>query len=171
MNCTPIDIKCPDCGKRAQFEEPFEFLSKPVLDPAEAKPMHRWGGWTVLERFPSQINWTPPSGSLQYLRGGGDDGTGGYPLLTHGLVQCSHCHSNRKHKLNWPDDAFWQWEIRGELLWAWDKRHARIILDYIKATLRPSRRSYSLRYIPSHFLSASVRDVIVRKMESSINAQ
>lgn len=170
MKYEPIDIKCPDCGGLAKFEEPFEFLSKNEVCPEETRLTHQWGGWNVLERFPSQVNWKAPSGSSQYLRGGGDTGNGGYPLLTNGLVQCSGCHSNRKHKLNWPCDAYWQWEIRSELLWAWDKRHAQIILNFVRETSRPSRHSYSLKYIPSYFLSAKVRDLVVQKMEHSVNA-
>ncbi len=170
MKYEPIDIKCPDCEQLAKFEEPFEFLSKNGIRPDDTKPTHQWGGWIVLERFPSQINWKAPSGSSQYLRRGGDTYKGGYPLLTNGLVQCSHCHSNRKHNLNWPADAYWQWEVRGQLLWAWDLNHAQIILKFVKETTRPSRRSPSLKYIPSHFLSAKVRDLVVQKIERSVNA-
>jgi len=170
MKCNPIDIKCPDCGDLAKFEEPFKFFSKNKIDLDETRPVHQWGGWFVLERFPSQVSWKAPSSSGNYLRSGGCTDEGGYPLLTNGLVQCPHCHSNRKHKLNWPSDAYWQWEIRSELLWAWDKEHAKIILNFVKETKRPSRRSPSLKYIPSHFLSAKVRDLVVQKMESSINA-
>ncbi len=170
MKYEPIDIKCPDCGGFAKFEEPFEFLSKNEPRPDENRPMHQWGGWTVLERFPSQITWQAPSGSSQYLRSGGNEENGGYPLLTNGLTQCSLCHSNKKHKLNWPTDAFWQWEIRGEILWAWDKKHAHIILSFIRETIRPPRRAYSIKYIPSHFLTAKVRDLVVQKMEHSLNA-
>lgn len=168
MKYKPIDINCPDCGGLAEFEEPFEFLSKGDVHHDEMKPAHQWGGWTVLERFPSQLPWKAPSGSDQYLRGGGDSSKGGYPVLTNGLVQCSHYHSNRKHKLNWPIDAYWQWEIRGELLWAWDKMHAKIVLDFVRNTARPSRHSPRLMYIPSHFLSAKVREQVVQKMERSL---
>ena len=170
MKYAPIDIKCPDCGKLAKFEEPFEFLSKHNVRPDETKPTHQWGGWTVLERFPSQINWKAPSGTNQFTRGRGDTGKGGYALFTNGLIQCSHCHSNRKHTLNWPIDAYWQWEIQGELLWAWDTEHAQIILNFVKETSRPSRHSPSLKYIPSHFLSAKVRELVVQKIERSLNA-
>lgn len=170
MSYGPIDIKCPNCGGLATFEEPFEFLSKKKLRPDESRPSHQWGGWVVIERFPSQLMWEAPSRSGQYLRGGGDTGTGGYPLLTNGLIQCQNCHANSKHKLDWPNDAYWQWEIRGELLWAWDKNHAQIILNFVRETVRPSRHFYSVRYLPSHFLSAKVRELVVQKMERSINA-
>lgn len=145
-------------------------MSKKDVRPDEVKQTHHWGGWLVIERFPSQISWKAPSGSNQYIKGGSNTGSGGYPLFTNGLVQCSHCHLNRKHKLSWPAVGCWQWEIKGELLWAWDKRHAKIILNFIKDMARPSRRSYCLRYIPSHFLSAKVRDLVVQKMESSVYA-
>ena len=164
-----IDIKCPNCKEIAKFEEPFEFLSSNKASHSETRPYHVWGGWLVVERFPSQFEWKAPSTSSQYLRGGGDNGHGGYPLLTYGLVQCSHCHTNKKHTLNWPNDAYWQWEIRGELLWAWDQDHAKEILAFVKETVRPSRYSYNLRYIPSHFLSAKVRDLVIQKMEKSLN--
>ena len=170
MKYEPIEIKCPYCGALAKFEEPFEFLSKNEVRSTENRPTHQWGGWVVVERFPSQVNWEAPSGSSHFLRGGGDNGQGGYPLLTNGLVQCQKCHSNRKHKLNWPNDAYWQWEIRGELLWAWDKAHAQTIYGFIKETIRPARHSYGLRYIPSHFLSAKARELVVRKMEATLNA-
>lgn len=170
MKYEPIDIKCPNCGNLAKFEEPFEFWSKIEANADDNRPTHRWGGWTVVERFPSQVSWKPPSSSCQYLRGGGNTGKGGYPLLTNGLVQCQSCHVNNKHVLCWPSDAYWQWSIRGELLWAWDKDHAQLILNYVKTRMRPSRQSYSLRYIPTHFLSAKVRDLVVQKMERSINA-
>ena len=55
-------------------------------------------------------------------------------------------------------------------MWAWDKNHAQIILKHVKETVRPARHSYSLRHIPSHFLSAKVRELVVKKMERSINA-
>ncbi len=90
--------------------------------------------------------------------------------MTNGLFQCPHCHANKKHKLHWPHDAYWQWDIRGEFLWAWNRDHAEAIMAYVSGTERPSRYSYHLRYIPSHFLSAKVRDLVVRKMEQSLNA-
>ena len=170
MKYEPIDIKCPDCGGLAKFEEPFEFHSKREASLDESRTLHRWGVWFVLERFPSLVKWKAPSGSNQYLRNGGDNGKDGYPLLTNGLIQCPRCHSNRKHKLAWPNDAFWQWPIRGELLWAWDKDHAQTILNFVKKTDRPPRYHDQLKYIPSRFLSGKVRDLVVKKMEQSIDA-
>jgi len=99
MRLEPIDIKCPDCGGLAKFEEPFDFLDKKELKPDENRPIHQWGAG---------------------------------------------------------------------LLWAWDKEHAQVILNFVKEKVRPSRRSPILRYVPSHFLSAKVRNQAVQKMERSI---
>jgi hypothetical protein len=163
-----MEIKCPNCEAMATFEEPFKFLSSNEADPDETRPCHQWGGWLVIERFPSQFKWKAPSASSPYRRGDADNGSGGYPLLTYGLVRCAHCHTNKKHKLSWPDDAYWQWDIRGELLWARDRAHAKEILAFVKKAVRPARRSNSLRHIPSHFLSSKVRDLVVQKMEKSL---
>jgi hypothetical protein len=172
MKCEPIDIKCPNCGALAKFEEPFEFLSirEKKANREDNRSSHLWGGWVVIERFPSQIGWKAPSSSSQYLRGGGGTEVDGYPLLTNGLIQCSGCHSNQKHRLSWPQDAYWQWEIRGEVLWAWDRNHACEILNYVRSELRPSRRPYRLRYVPEHFLSAKVRPHIASKLAQSLSA-
>jgi len=170
----PIDIKCPDCGRLANFEEPFEFLSPGQRSPAgerpsEGRPVHKWGQWSVVERFPAQFAWKAPSASARHLRGGrGNEER--YPLLTNGLVLCSNCHANGKHKLAWPSDAYWQWEIRGRVLWACDRRHAELILKVIRQGIRPPRYSPWLRHIPSHFLSAKVRSEVVRKIEASLRA-
>ena len=164
-----IDIRCPNCASLANFKEPFEFLASNAQVEDDAR-VNQWGGWIVRERFPTQFPWKPPSSDRQFVRGGGTASTGGYPLLTLGLVQCSSCHANSKYRLQWPDDAFWQWRIRGEVLWAWNRTHAEGILAYISASQRPSQRGYDVRYIPSHFLSAKVRSVVVKLMEQSLAA-
>lgn len=171
MELAAIDVKCPACGEKAQFEEPFEFIPLRKLPTDEKRPFHHWGGWAVIERFPSLISWKAPTGSQQYLKTGGDGGGEGYTLQTNGLIQCLQCYLNRKHKLSWPDDAFWQWEVRGQILWAWNRTHAIDILSYIRQNVRPSRRLYQmyhLRYIPSHFLAAKVRELVVQKMEAAL---
>ena len=169
MKFDPIDIACPSCGKLAKFEEPFEFVMQGEERSIDLDSTHQWGEMHVIERFPNQIPWEAPKNKSAFLRGSKDNGEDGYPLLTNGLVRCSHCHINTKHRLNWPQDAYWQWNIRGELLWAWDKNNAFEILAFIKATQRPTRKYTSLRYIPSHFLSAKVRELVVNKMQKSLS--
>ncbi len=170
MLYSPIDVRCPACGKLAKFEEPFEFFSKNEVQPAETRPMHRWGGWLVLERFPSHFPWQAPSCSSQYLSLGYDKS--GYALRSNGLLLCSFFHvqqMQQKHTLKWPGDAYWQWEIRGKLLWAWDRNHAEAILAYVKKTTRSSRYYAPLiKRLPTHFLTAKVRHLVVKKITAQI---
>lgn len=168
MPLKPIHVRCPKCGEFARFEEPFAFYSARTATAVAHQRSHQWGSWLVIERFPTQFSWQAPANSGQFLRDGGDNGGEGYPLLTHGLTQCGNCHHQSKHQLNWPQDAYWQWEIRGDTLWAWDRDHAESILAYVQETRRPARTSLLLRYIPSHFLSAKVRDLVVQKITRSL---
>ena len=163
-----VDIACPKCGRRARFAEPFVFVSSERAAPDETRPYHKWGGWLVFERFPSQFPWAAPTKDRHPPNGKGSSNTHGYAVLTYGLVQCPHCHVNAKHHLRGPEDAYWQWNIRGEVLWAWDRSHAEAILAFIAATHRPSRRSADLRRLPDHFLSAKVRDEVVGKMKQRL---
>lgn len=162
MKYRPIDLRCPACGGCAQFEEPFEFFAReaPV---GETRPKHAWGGWVVVERFPTQFTWRAPATSGQFLRTGGGDGRRrGYPVLEHGLLRCGACHAQARHRLDWPADAFWDWEIRGQRLWAWDRDHALAILAYVERKLRPVRRSPRMRNVPSFFFGAGVRAEVAR---------
>jgi len=123
----------------------------------------------VVELFPSVYRWKAPKTSSQYLRGGGAEG-GGYPVLHQGMAQCSGCHTNGKHTLNWANDAYWSWDIRGAVLWAWDTDHARRILDYIGRINRFRPASYDLRHIPKEFLTAKVRELVVKRISASFAA-
>ena len=96
----------------------------------------------------------------------------GYPLLHRGGGRGMPALPNPfLHTLDWPADAWWQWAIREKMLWAWHRRHAEQILAYVRATARPSRPTHGpLRIIPTHFLSAKVRDAVVKAMEKKLQA-
>ncbi|EKE76146.1 hypothetical protein [Gallaecimonas xiamenensis] len=172
----PIEVRCPHCQGQAFFEEPFEFHSARHFDAsAEHRPVHRWSNWLVVERFPSHYRWKAPRSSGAYIRSGGyqeggvPESEGGYPLMTQGLIRCPACHQQSRRRLQWPTDAYWQWQIRGQCLWAWDRQHALAILAYVQADNRPSRRGGSpVRYVPSHFLTAKIRELVVRKLTQSL---
>lgn len=121
------------------------------------------------ERFPDLMPWSAPKGSgQQYLVFGGV-GNGGYSVLCRGVVECLVCHARFVHDLRWPDEAWWQWPIRGRLLWAWDRDHALQIRDYVSATHRPARGLHGpLGRIPSEFLAAKVRESVVKAIDRSL---
>ncbi|WP_372018049.1 hypothetical protein [Pseudoxanthomonas sp. 10H] len=162
-----LDARCPRCGGRALFVEPYVFSAKPV---AEAG-IRRWGGWHIRERYPALLPWQAPKGSTHtFLTDGPSDGQG-YRLLHRGVVECARCGPPFVHTLAWPDDAWWQWSIRGRLLWAWDREHALQILAYVRASDRPPRStSGPLGSIPSDFLTAKARPAVVKAIERSLGA-
>ncbi|MAE96009.1 MAG: hypothetical protein CL910_15230 [Deltaproteobacteria bacterium] len=162
-----LEIRCPGCEGRATCDEPFLFLNE-APGPEEQRPTHRWGGWTVVEKFPSLVPWQAPRGSGQFLESGGSGESFGYRLGSKGVVHCARCVTPRIHELSWPGDAYWKWQIRGETLWARNRAHARKILDFVRAEHRPRRVSLVLRHIPSSFLAAKVRDEVVKKMSASL---
>lgn len=157
-----LEVSCPECSRHAWFWEPFEFLIEPPAD----KPAHRWGGWHIVERYPQLLPWQAPRGSSsQFLTYGPSDGHG-YPVFHRGVVECAACCESFVHTLAWPEDAWWQWSIRGKMLWAWDRKHAEQILEYVRATDRPPRStSGPIGSLPSHFLSAKVRDCVIKAIE------
>jgi hypothetical protein len=138
------DIRCPRCQSRALFDEPFAFYhskrGKPVAyfwDPEAPSPwslkevdlsnfqVKTWGGWFVVERYPSILPWQPePSG---YCHGTG-------------IVKCTGCRAVFIHTLCWPDDAFYRWIIRGATFWAWSRDHAEILLQFLRGADRDPLR-------------------------------
>ena len=162
-----LEVTCPKCGGHATFCEPFDFRSELPTD----TPAHRWGSWHVVERFPHVFPWSPPKGiSSQALTYGPNNGQG-YALFHHGVVECEACGEPFLHTLTWPEDAWWQWSIRGKMLWAWNQTHAEQILEYVRATDRPHRSTSGwIGSIPSHFLSAKVRETVVKAVERKLAA-
>jgi hypothetical protein len=170
-------VRCPRCGARTGFDEPFEFFAvkaAKALDADDPRPVHQWAGRMVREKYPSLISWRPPRGPEQSLYWGGcsTGRTGGYRLRHRGVVRCPACHFVGVHVLRWPADAFFQWSIRGTLLWAWGPEHARVLLHYLGALQRdpwrfPGHRR-SLRKLPATILAARNRDLVTRKIRESL---
>jgi len=151
----------------ALFVEPYEFPLEPPAD----RPSYRWGSWYVVERYPELLPWQAPKGSSSQFLTYGPSNDQGYPLLHRGVVECSNCRTPIIHTLAWPEDAWWQWSIRGKMLWAWDRTHAEQILEYVRATDRPPRStSGPIGSIPTHFLSAKVRETVVKAVERTLAA-
>ncbi len=164
------EIYCPRCKGLARFEQPYEFIGGPTPkanSPLWKLPRHGGvGGWFVREKFPSLIPW---KGSEEYVRHAGF--LPGDPLL--GVVLCSKCGDARIHELRWPQDAFWQWEVRGGILWAYSKEYALVLRDFISRTHRDPvdfgvEYQGFLRTVPSVFLRASLREKIVKKIDDSL---
>lgn len=163
-----LEVRCPRCAGRATFDKPFELLSERRTSAAEGEGMPRWGGFYVREKYPSVLRWRAPRGCEQYLSTGA--GGGGYRLGRLGVVRCGACHHVAAHRLRWPDDAWFQWDVRGTRLWAWDEPHARVLLAYVESLRRePARHrgySASLRKLPAVILAARNRALVAKKIRT-----
>jgi len=96
-----------------------------------------------------------------------------------GSIRCSGCLTQKKHKLQWPDEAYFQVSYKGKILWAFDRKYALKLLTYIESKERKKRivgysgkpwntiisQDWFLRHIPEHFQSAKARPEIVRKLK------
>ena len=93
-----------------------------------------------------------------------------------GVVHCRTCHRRKKHRLNWPEEAYFQVEYKGQTLWAYDREYALKLLHYIDGTGRKKRltgpngeqdyhvQDFFLRKIPTHFQTAKARPIVVKKL-------
>ena len=87
-----------------------------------------------------------------------------------GRLTCTHCHTTREGVvIQWPDDAFFQCEVRGQLLWAWSAGHARALRDYVQSSKRDPK-AYpgflaALLHLPRHFVVAKNRAATVRALD------
>lgn len=169
-----LEIRCPRCGGRAAFDEPFQFIPTGASKDRPLGELKQWGGWYVREKYPSVLRWKPPRGFGQYLFTGGGRSSGGYALRRRGVVRCRECHLVAVHVLSWPGDAYFQWNVRGTRLWALDANHARVLLHYIESTLRdPARHpayQHSLRKLPAAILAARSRHVVAKKIRATLQA-
>ena len=85
-------------------------------------------------------------------------------------LNCTHCGFNKEHQIIWPKDAYWKFNIKGEVLWAWSIDHSKGILEYIISKDREQSSKYgsSFYHIPKHFKLAKNRDAVVKKIRKAI---
>ncbi len=93
--------------------------------------------------------------------------------LKFGLLHCSFCKIRRKHRIKWPDDAFFQVDYRGRSLWAFDRGSFNALRAFIASPDRNKFR-YSgavtfLLHVPGYFLSKKSRSEIGRKLNRFAN--
>jgi hypothetical protein len=170
-----LEIRCTRCKKRALFDEPFEFFPKIKSKPRQHLPdgeseevdltersYHRWGGWFVLEKFPNVLPWTTPKYGGGYSR-------------KQGVVRCENCHAVYVHDMDWPGDAYYQWNVRGIIFWAWSTEHARVLLQFLSGTDRDASKlgcyRRSLERLPQAVISAKNRDLVVRHLRRALEAE
>ncbi len=85
-----------------------------------------------------------------------------------GTLHCSRCSTRRKHRLKWPQEAFFQIDYRGKPLWAFDRDSLNALRSFIASNDRRRFGTYwgwFLFHIPSHFLSKKARAEVSKKLD------
>jgi hypothetical protein len=96
-----------------------------------------------------------------------------YLYRSHGLdlgtLSCRKCGLVLKHKLSWPTDAYYQADIRGETLWAFNRESLIALRNYVAATDRKKLRngpwSGFLLKVPTNFLRRNVRSKALKQID------
>lgn len=178
-----VDIRCPECGGGATFEfararrirlkKDVEFFQRSKdfeykrLRDSCGRSVHvafwfpalRGRSTAVLRELPegySPSDWDRPR----------------YSCRTHGCdvgtAECGSCGLRRKHELDWPRDARYRVEYRGEVLWAWHRESASSLRDFIASDARERkahRWSSLLLHVPKAFLAAKARGELVKRLD------
>lgn len=87
-----------------------------------------------------------------------------------GTAICEHCLLRKKHMLRWPEDAFFQWTIKGgNVLWAWSREHAIALRDHILSKDR-RMRTRTFFSLPADFKKKSVRELVCKKINATLES-
>ncbi len=177
-----LDVACPACRHRAEFEfaevvrihlkSDVEFFKKhKVFEYREFQDScgHFWHGalyFQGLHGSPHQAIHELPDGysardweHSRYLcnRNG----------LRAGSIRCSNCQVRGMHMLNWPDDAYFSIAHRGHVLWAFHRESAVELMQYLLSDDRSISRyrwTSFLLHVPSVFKVRKARDAVVKQL-------
>lgn len=177
-----VDVKCPHCGERAEFEfaeicritlkaEVEFFKSSPLFEYRQFQDScgHFWHGAIYYPGLhgdaQSAIHGLPPG----YERG--DWAHSKYLYRSHGMdigsVRCEHCHLRARHDLKWPDHAYYSVSHKNHVLWAFDRDSATDLKDYLLSKSREVSRyrwSSFLLHIPTIFKTHKAREAVSKQL-------
>lgn len=93
-----------------------------------------------------------------------------------GRLACHSCgRTQASALLSWPEDAYYQGEVKGQLLWAWSEAHVRAIRAFVASTTRnPADHPgfvAALHHLPTHFLRASNRPATLKALDRMLGAE
>lgn len=122
------------------------------------------GRLEALKAFPAEesaVAWAPVSDGWRHF----------FPV---GSIACGTCGHRARHRLRWPQDAWFQAGYRGHVLWAWDRDSAGDLLAYVEAKDR-RRRDYRHRLmlmkVPGRFLTAKARPQVAKQLRRRLRAK
>lgn len=181
-----VDVKCPSCHKKAEFEfaEVVKIKLKKDVPFFQNSPQFEYqmlsddcghlvhgafffeglhGSVNAISNLPdgySPSNWSHSQYLIRSQR---------YDI---GSILCSHCSNRGIYNLNWPQDAFYSVLHRNKCLWAFNRESANELLSFIESNER-NESSYKwqsfLRHIPSHFKGKKARTDISKKLRQRLS--
>ena len=189
-----VNVRCPRCSGLAMLDIPWELYSVfNITPPSDNKIDFESKGYTYIERGDKGARWVliyhyprPDLEGRYYYLSGQTLVIEKYPNLIRRkslqkdwdwdrgpyVIKCSKCHLVDTYLLDWPRDAYFQWSIRGHTLWAFSYAHAQALLKFIASDERDETQfGYHGRYLrklPTHFITAKVRDLIVKKISPTL---
>ncbi len=89
-------------------------------------------------------------------------------------VSCLNCGLTKQKKFQWPVDAYYQGNVKGKVLWAWNLEHAKVINEFISSTSRYYRKykfSSSLYHLPEHFKLSKNRGACLKTLDRMITRE
>jgi len=95
-----------------------------------------------------------------------------YTDFADGHISCLNCGLIKEIRIEWPVDAYYQGDVKGKLLWAWNKEHAIAIRNFIDSMERVYlgvRYSSALYHLPEHFEPAKNKGACLKALERMIH--
>lgn len=177
-----LEVNCPKCGAPAVFEfaEVVRIQRREDIPYFENSSLFEYckfqgsgGRWHGAVYY--ALLHGPPGGTITNLPAGyspSDWNHSRYLYRSHGTdvgaVACDACGLRTRHNLQWPSDARFQIDYRGQVLWAFHRESAQELRRYIASNDR-NRENYRweafLRHVPTEFLTAKARETVVKRLD------
>lgn len=177
-----LDIVCPTCQCRAEFEfaevvriklkADVEFFQKCSLFEYQQfrdSSGHLWHAAVYFQGLHGR-----PQQALQELPEGYEAGDwdhsryfknrSGWPV---GSIRCASCHTRARHELCWPDEAYFSIAYRNHVLWAFHREYAIDLMQYLQSKERNQSRyrwGFFMRYVPTVFKVGKARESTVKQL-------
>ena len=183
-----LAVRCPECGEEAEFDFAavarierlsdvlhFENHQQLLYSKFSDRRRHSWHGavffpglkgrdWTSIRNLPEGYAaelWNPANQPARLL-----------DLIlqnpSSGCVHCQYCQIARRHDLKWPKEAWYQIGCGNDVLWAWHRKCAEGLRDFIASKDRdPHKHDWYLflLHIPEVFLQAKTRAEVLKKLD------
>ena len=181
-----LAVRCPDCEAGAVFEFAEMALIRRKADIPYFQSSKNFSvldyyssGWKKLAIFWHQLG--NPLSAINDFPTGYDPGMWAHSeyLVRKGpgdlgTIVCAQCGLRRKHVLEWPGNAWFQIDYRGQVLWAFERSSMVALTNFIASKDRQKAgRPWAgfLMKIPSLFLEAKAREAILRKLRARLGMQ